>query len=162
MANGVSISANCLRISTPQTMTIAGKNTIELRDILVGEVWLVAGQSNMQWRLPESDRRQRSDQRQRTIRIFVLFNASREVAFKRKQGKLGEWAACTPESVKEFSAAGYYFGVELQKDLNVPIGLINSSYGGSQAEAWTPVEYLNASPGSESDGRTHKDMGCRT
>ena len=61
-------------------------------------------------------------------------------------GKLGEWAACTPESVKEFSAAGYYFGVEMEKELKAPIGLINSSYGGSQAEAWTPVEYLNASP----------------
>jgi len=75
-----------------------------------------------------------------------LFNVSREVAFKRRPGKLGEWAACSPESVKEFSAAGYYFGVELAKELKVPIGLINSSYGGSQAEAWTPVAYLLANP----------------
>lgn len=131
--------------STPQTMTIAGKNTIELKDILVGEVWLVSGQSNMQWRLPESENGEAATAAANhpTIR---LFNVSREVAFKRRTGKLGDWAACTPDSVKEFSAAGYYFGVELQRELKVPIGLINSSYGGSQAEAWTPIKYLNASP----------------
>jgi sialate O-acetylesterase len=128
----------------PRSMTIAGKNTIELKDVLVGEVWLVSGQSNMQWRLPES-----TDGAAATAAAnhptMRLFNVSREVAFKKKQGKLAEWLACTPESVKEFSAAGYYFGVELQKALKVPVGIINSSYGGSQAEAWTPVAYLNAS-----------------
>jgi len=129
---------------TPQTMSISGKNKIEITNILVGEVWLVAGQSNMQRLLRETDNGEiaQADADHPNIR---LFNVSREVAFNHRTGKLGEWAACTPESVKEFSAAGYYFGVELAKELNVPIGLINSSYGGSQAEAWTPVEYLNAS-----------------
>src|SRR6185312_4281155 len=77
--------------------------------------------------------------------LIRLFNVSRQVAFKHKTGPLATWQVCSPETVKEFSAAGYYFGVDLQKELNVPIGLINSSYGGSQAEAWTPVEYLLAS-----------------
>ena len=77
--------------------------------------------------------------------MIRLFNVSRQVAFKHAPPPLGVWRACSPRFVKEFSAAGYYFGVELQKELNVPIGLINSSYGGSQAEAWTPVEYLNGS-----------------
>lgn len=130
---------------TPQTMTIAGKNKIELRDILVGEVWLVAGQSNMQRLLRETDNGE-AVQAAANHPNIRLFNASRDVAFKKKQGKLGAWAVCTPETVKEFSAAGYYFGVGLQKELNVPVGLLNSSYGGSQAEAWTPVAYLNASP----------------
>jgi sialate O-acetylesterase len=129
----------------PQTMTISGNNTIELRDILVGEVWLVSGQSNMQRLLRETAGGE-AVQAAASHPDIRLFNASREVAFKRKQGKIGEWLACTPESVKEFSAAGYYFGVELGHELKVPIGLINSSYGGSQAEAWTPVEYLSASP----------------
>lgn len=128
----------------PRTMVIAGKNKVELSDVLVGEVWLVSGQSNMQWRLPESENGEAATAAANHPKIR-LFNVSREVAFKKKQGKLGEWLACAPESVKEFSAAGYYFGVELEKALKVPIGLINSSYGGSQAEAWTPVEYLNAS-----------------
>ncbi|HEX3100704.1 MAG TPA: sialate O-acetylesterase, partial [Pyrinomonadaceae bacterium] len=129
----------------PQTMTISGKNTIELKDILVGEVWLVAGQSNMQRLLRETANGD-AVQAAATHPNIRLFNASREVAFKKKQGRLGEWASCTPASVAEFSAAGYYFGVEMERELKVPIGLINSSYGGSQAEAWTPVEYLNANP----------------
>ena len=135
------LSAN----SSPQAMTIAGKNTIVLKDILIGEVWLVAGQSNMQRLLRETDNGE-AVQAAANHPNIRLFNVSREVAFKRRTGKLAEWLACTPESVKEFSAAGYYFGVELEKTLKVPIGLINSSYGGSQVEAWTPVEYLNASP----------------
>ena len=77
--------------------------------------------------------------------LIRLFNVSRQVAFKHQPPPLATWQACSPESVKQFSAAGYYFGVELEKELGVPIGLINSSYGGSQAEAWTPVEYLLAS-----------------
>jgi sialate O-acetylesterase len=127
--------------SSPQTITIAGKNTIVLKDILVGEVWLVSGQSNMQRLLRETDNGE-AVQAAANHPGIRLFNVSREVAFKRRKGRLGEWSACTPESVKEFSAAGYYFGVELEKELKIPIGLINSSYGGSQAEAWTPVEYL--------------------
>ncbi|HQU82911.1 MAG TPA: sialate O-acetylesterase [Pyrinomonadaceae bacterium] len=130
---------------TPENLTIQGKNKIDLKNILVGEVWLVAGQSNMQRLLRETANGDEVQSKANHPNIR-LFNVSREVAFKKSQGKLGEWFACTPESVKEFSAAGYYFGVELQKKLNVPIGLINSSYGGSQAEAWTPVEYLNANP----------------
>lgn len=130
---------------SPQSLIIEGKNKIELKDILVGEVWLVSGQSNMQWTLFQSNdgAAEVAKAKHRNIR---LFNVSREVAFKKKQGKLGTWRLCNPESVKDFSGAGYYFGVELQKNLNVPVGLINSSYGGSQAEAWTPVEYLNANP----------------
>src|SRR5258708_12073217 len=79
-------------------------------------------------------------------RMIRLFSGSRQVAFRHQGAPLAIWQACSPESVKQFSAAGYYFGVELERELNVPIGLINSSYGGSQAEAWTPVEYLLASP----------------
>jgi sialate O-acetylesterase len=130
---------------TPQTLIIEGKNKIELKDILIGEVWLLAGQSNMQRLLRETANGEEVQSKANHPNIR-LFNASREVAFKKKPGKLGEWAACTPESVREFSAAGYYFGVELERELKVPIGLVNSSYGGSQAEAWTPVEYLTANP----------------
>lgn len=131
--------------ATPATMVIQGRNRIELKDILVGEVWLVSGQSNMQRLLSETANGEQAIAAA-SHPLIRLFNVSRQVAFKHAQPPLGVWRACTPESVKEFSAAGYYFGVELEKELNVPIGLLNSSYGGSQAEAWTPVEYLLASP----------------
>ena len=129
----------------PQSMIISGKNRIELNDILVGEVWLVAGQSNMQRLLRETANGD-AVQAAANLPDIHLFNVRREVGFKKTGKPIGAWAACTPESVAEFSAAGYYFAVELEKELKVPIGMINSSWGGSQAEAWTPVEYLNASP----------------
>jgi sialate O-acetylesterase len=139
------IRLSALRASgIPATMIVEGRNRIALHDILVGEVWLVAGQSNMQRLLSET-----ADGEQATAAAnypsIRLFNVSRQVAFKHTPPPLAKWQPCSPESVKQFSAAGYYFGVELSKELNVPIGLINSSYGGSQAEAWTPVEYLLAS-----------------
>jgi sialate O-acetylesterase len=130
--------------AAPATMTISGKNTIELKNILVGEVWLVAGQSNMQRLLSETANGDAAIA-SANYPMIRLFNVSRQVAFRHQQGPLAIWQVCAPESVTQFSAAGYYFGVELQKELKVPIGLINSSYGGSQAEAWTPVEYLLAS-----------------
>lgn len=129
----------------PATLIIEAKNKIELTDVLVGEVWLVAGQSNMQRLLSETANGTEAIAAANHPQLR-LFNVSRQVAFKHAAPPLGIWQACTPESVKQFSAAGYYFGVELQSALKVPVGLINSSYGGSQAEAWTPVEYLLASP----------------
>src|SRR5215472_1491766 len=129
----------------PAVMTIAGHNRIPLDNILVGEVWLVAGQSNMQRLLSET-----ANGAEGTAAadhpLIRLFNVSRQVAFKHRSGPLGVWLACSPTSVKEFSAIGYYFAVEVQRQLQVPLGMINSSYGGSQAEAWTPEEYLRASP----------------
>jgi sialate O-acetylesterase len=130
--------------ATPATMIISGKNKIELKNILVGEVWLVAGQSNMQRLLSETANGEAATAAA-SHPLIRLFNVSRQVGFKHRPPPLATWQACSPDTVKEFSAAGYYFGVELEKELHVPIGLINSSYGGSQAEAWTPVEYLLAS-----------------
>jgi sialate O-acetylesterase len=129
---------------TPKSMTIAGKNKIELKDILVGEVWLISGQSNMERPMSWVDN-SATEIAAADHPNLRLFTVSHDVAFKVKSGVLGNWQACTPAYIKNFSGAGYYFGVELENNLKVPIGLINSSYGGSQAEAWTPFEYLNAS-----------------
>ncbi len=137
--------------STPRTMTITGSNTVELNDVLVGEVWFCSGQSNMQlvlWSRTKSIRTTRGDSviASANYPMLKLFNVSRAVGFGHKKGKLGTWQPCTPQSVKEFSAAAYYFGQELQQKLGVPVGIINDSYGGSQVEAWTPQEYLVTSP----------------
>lgn len=129
----------------PASMLIAGENTIELKGLLVGEVWFCTGQSNMQLTLPETDNGEEAIAAANHPMIR-LFNVSRKVAFGHEEGPLAVWQVCTPASVRAFSAAGYYFGVDLQKELNVPIGLVNASFGGSQVEAWIPVEYLLASP----------------
>src|SRR3989441_6394143 len=130
--------------ATPATMIVSGKNTIELKNILIGEVWLVSGQSNMQRLLSETANGEAAIAAANHP-LIRFFNVSRQVAFKHAHSPLATWQGCSPQTIKEFSAAGYYFGVELEKELRVPIGLINSSYGGSQAEAWTPVDYLLAS-----------------
>ncbi|WP_116124929.1 sialate O-acetylesterase [Lewinella sp. IMCC34183] len=129
--------------ATPRDLTVSGKNTIVLTDILVGEVWLLTGQSNMQWRVLESDGGQEAIEAADYPEIR-LFNVSREVSFGRRPGKLATWERCSPETVPEFSGVGYFFGLELYRKLGIPVGLINSSYGGSQAEAWTPRSYLAA------------------
>lgn len=130
--------------ASPNVMTISGNNTFELDNILVGEVWLCAGQSNMQWTVDQSAGGQEAIAAAGNENIR-LFNVSRDVAFKRKEGKLASWAVCAPESVKDFSGVGYFFALDLYRELGIPVGMINSSYGGSQAEAWTPTEYLAAS-----------------
>src|SRR5699024_9485185 len=121
----------------PQTMVVQGINTIQLKNILVGEVWLCAGQSNMQRTLDHTTKGD-SVIASADYPMLRLFNVNRDVAFGHKKGLIGQWKNCTPSSVRPFSAAAYYFGLALQKKLEIPIGIINSSFGGSQAEAWTP------------------------
>lgn len=131
--------------SVPYNLTISGENTIVLKNILVGEVWLCSGQSNMQWRLLEADGGAEAIARANNPEIR-LFNVSREVGFGREAGKLATWQPAVGEATAEFSAVGYFFGLALYRRLGVPIGLINASYGGSQAEAWTPRQYLADDP----------------
>jgi sialate O-acetylesterase len=129
--------------ATAATMSVTGNNIIELKDVLVGEVWLCSGQSNMQLTL-EFTNDGAAVTAVANHPAIRLFNVNRRVAFQHETGPLGQWRPTSPESIKEFSAACYYFGVEIEKALGVPIGLINSSYGGTQAEAFTPIEYLVA------------------
>src|SRR5260370_31236855 len=98
-------------------MLIAGKNTIELKDILVGEVWLVAGQSNMQRLLGETANGEAAIAAA-DHPLIRLFNVSRQVAFKHAPPPLGLWQACTPRSGKQFSPPRSYFLVELQRELD--------------------------------------------
>ncbi|MBB4080982.1 sialate O-acetylesterase [Lewinella aquimaris] len=128
----------------PRNLIITDSDTLTLSDILVGEVWLCTGQSNMQWRLLESAGGEEAIAAADHPEVR-LYNVSRSVAFGREAGKLGEWQPCTSESVASFSGVGYFFGLELYRRLGIPVGLINASYGGSQAEAWTPRDYLAAS-----------------
>jgi len=131
--------------STGRTMTVSGKNMITLDDVLVGEVWVVSGQSNMEFTLAQSADGEAAVAAANAPDIR-LFHVSRNVAFQHEAGRLGVWQAASPASVRHFSAAGYYFAVDLRNALHVPIGMVDSSYGGTQAEAWTPIEYLMASP----------------
>lgn len=140
------IKLDPMRANTkPSGMSITGKNKIELKNILIGEVWLVSGQSNMEWTLNKTNDAEAAIASAKHP-LIRLFQVRRQIVVNPENGPIGLWKECTSDSAKNFSAAGYYFALELQKKLQVPIGVINASWGGTQAEAWTPIEYLNASP----------------
>ena len=125
----------------PFTVTVQGeKNTLELKDVLSGEVWLCSGQSNMQWNVANSTNAQVEIAAAKYPRIRLL--GVNLVTAQEPQTECGvrAWAECSPETVGPFSAAGYFFGRKLYQDLDIPIGLINSSWGGTCIEACTPWE----------------------
>lgn len=135
----------------PFSITITGYNTIELKNVLVGEVWLASGQSNMEWSASagiEGGEEAIANATHPTIRFF---NVPRRSAKYPQQNVIAQWQESTPESMKYFSAVAYFFGKKLQEDLDVPIGLISASWGGSPAEIWVPQkEFDNDSTLQES------------
>ena len=122
-----------------------GVNSVELSDVLVGEVWVCSGQSNMEWPLSaveESDRHIAAAG-QPQIRLFSVPHVQ---ADQPRDDIEAKWEACTPETAREFSAVGYFFGRDLHQARGVPIGLIDSSWGGTPAEAWTRRQVLAEDP----------------
>lgn len=124
----------------PQTMTVKGNNSLELTNVLVGDVWLGSGQSNMEWRLNQSSNPKETIAAAKHPRIRLLHVEKVEAKAPARDvtlAKNGAWAACMPKTAENFSAVLYHFGARLHKDLDVPIGLINSSWGGSAIAPWT-------------------------
>jgi len=125
-------------------MTIVSKGeSIVLSNIVVGEVWICSGQSNMQWSVSQSD--------DPDLEIAsanypnIRFISVPQVGTQEKQADFkGQWDLCTPETTGEFSAVGYFFGRQLHQTLGVPIGLIDNAWGGSAAEAWISREVIDA------------------
>ncbi|MGI9456305.1 MAG: sialate O-acetylesterase, partial [Aeoliella sp.] len=143
---------------TAVVFRIDGTNSIELADVLVGEVWIAAGQSNMEWPLKQvanaKEEIARSDQPQ--IRLLRLQGAARggsgvynEQHFARMAPEKfcqGSWQRCASDSAREFSAVAYFFGSSLHESLDVPVGIICPAIGGTPAEAWVRRDALASSP----------------
>ncbi len=135
-----------LKPGGPLEMTITGKdNALTVKDILVGEVWIGSGQSNMQWCVKDS-KNGADEVAAANYPDIRLFYVKRTVATTPQDNCEGEWKVCTPETVPEFSAVLYFFGRDLRKELNRPVGLIHSSWGGTPAESWTRRQTLVADP----------------
>lgn len=117
-------------------LTVAGKNTLTINDVLVGDVWLCSGQSNMAWSVSASKDFE-TEKAAATFPKIRMFREASGVSTEPKDKPAGTWAVCSPDTVQSFSATGYFFGRELHQKLNVPIGLINSSVGGTPIESWT-------------------------
>jgi sialate O-acetylesterase len=120
----------------PYVLTFKGKNSISFDDILVGEVWLCSGQSNMEWPLSASNnaRKEIAEANYPQIRHFLVAKATS--LQPQKEIKSAEWQVCSPETAGGFTAVGYFFARELYSKLNIPIGLVHSSWGGTHVETW--------------------------
>ena len=134
------------------TITIqAGKEVKELNNILFGEVWLCAGQSNMEWsvrKTPDMKADLKNDANP-YIRLYCtgrIYSATPQTEVPAQKKHKTQWAVCNSKSLANFSAVGYGFGKELQETLNVPVGLIDASYGGTCVEGWLSAEYLANNP----------------
>jgi sialate O-acetylesterase len=124
----------------PQEIKISGYNEVVLSNVLLGEVWLVSGQSNMEWSAAsgiENAEEAIAGAENPEIRFFQV---AHRTADDPQQDLDGSWVSSTPETMKHFSAVAYFFGKKLNEELDVPIGLINSSWGGTPAEVWMPEE----------------------
>lgn len=132
-----------------RTLRVTGDNTVELQDVVVGEVWLCSGQSNMEWPLassfePEADIQGSTNPH---LRLFTVRKATSRIALPNFVDPTGHaWTTASPDTVRRFSAVAYYFGRDLQPVLGVPVGLIHTSWGGSPAEAWTSPATLAGDP----------------
>jgi len=129
----------------PFTMSVQGKNQIKIGDVLVGEVWVASGQSNMQWSLNQSAdaAREIAASANPQLRQFAVTRATSGAPL---DDCAGAWTAATPATSGAFTAVGYYFGKKLQNELQVPVGLIHTSWGGTPSEAWTSGEALDSVP----------------
>ncbi len=129
----------------PLEMTVTGKNTVQFKNILVGDVWVCSGQSNMELQMKSviNATEEIASADRPAIRLFQV---QKFVAPSPASNVLGRWDVCTPETVKSFSAVGYFFAVNLHKQIDVPIGLIGTSWGGTRIEPWTPAEAFAAVP----------------
>lgn len=127
------------------TLTIQGHNSISIQDVLVGEVWLASGQSNMQLSVNDVTNawREKAAANFPQIRMFTV---GRRPAPSPQTHCEGHWVVCAPETVGNFSAAAYFFGRELHQQLNVPVGLIHASWGGTPIETWTSMPTMEAKP----------------
>lgn len=133
--------------ATGQKLRVKGKNVLELDDVLVGEVWVGSGQSNMEWPVSASTNPKETiaAAEHPNIRLFHVPRIQAavplpDVPFLPSTYTRVTWKPCTPASIPQFSAVLYHFGARLQKDLDVPVGLINSSWGGSPIETWVTSE----------------------
>ena len=120
----------------PHKITVSGKNTIELTNVLVGEVWFCSGQSNMAWALATT-KNARDEIAAADYPDIRLFHVPRQTSGLPSPDVNASWQPCNPDTVPKFSAVAYFFGRELHTQLDVPVGLINASWGGTRIGPWT-------------------------
>ena len=139
----------------PFEMAVRGKNKITLRDVVVGQVWLASGQSNMERLLRQTARAEQevAVSNNSLIRHFKIPRTSAESPAQDCEGK---WVLASPATTADFTAVGYYFARRLQRELGVPVGIVNSTWGGTFSEAWTSAEAIATIPSLAAGQATRK------
>jgi sialate O-acetylesterase len=140
-----SVSLQPLKEGGPLTMKITGDNTVTINNLLVGEVWVCSGQSNMQWPFSSAHNAKEEAPKANFPKIR-MFTVKRMVSVKPLTEVVGSWVECSPQTVNGFSGVGYFFARDLHQKLGVPVGMIHSSWGGTPAQAWTSLEGFGTDP----------------
>lgn len=131
----------------PYTINIKGYDEVTLNNVMLGEVWLCSGQSNMEWTPNAGLDNAKAEIAAADYPNIRLFTVNKMASEYPQLDLKGKWQVCTPETMKHFSAVAYFFAQRLKDELkNVPIGVINSSWGGTAAEVWIPKPYIELSP----------------
>ncbi|MES2568534.1 MAG: sialate O-acetylesterase [Verrucomicrobiota bacterium] len=140
-----SVKFDGLKAGTAGEMTIIGKNALTVKNVVVGEVWVCSGQSNMEFQVRSglNPAEEKASANFPLVRMFTVQKAARS---EPQNDCVGKWEVCTPETVPGFSGVGYFFGRKLHEDLKFPIGLIHTSWGGTPAEFWTPKQVIEGDP----------------
>ncbi|MEO5997147.1 MAG: sialate O-acetylesterase, partial [Chitinophagaceae bacterium] len=126
------------------TLTITGNNSITLKDVLIGEVWVASGQSNMGFSLKQ-DANAKTEIPQANFPNIRYFSVERQYGLQKFNNAPGSaWKKSTPETAPNFSAVAYYFAKKIQHEKNVPVGIVYAAWGGTPAEAWTPRDVLTS------------------
>ncbi len=137
------VTLDAMEAGGPYQMLVQGKkNTLTFDDVLAGEVWICSGQSNMEWPLSAAANAKTEIPTANFPNIRQLL-VKKDLSLTPKDNIDGSWSVCTPQTAPQFTAVGYFFAKQLQKELNVPIGLINTSWGGTHSETWTSREAMN-------------------
>ena len=129
----------------PFTIIIEGKNKIILEDVMIGEVWLCGGQSKMEWSADQGLLQSKEEAPNATNNKIRFFYVPKSTSNFPQENVEAKWVVCSPEEMIHFSAIGYFFGKNLNQQLNSPVGLINSNWGGTAAEIWTPAYVIEKS-----------------
>ena len=144
-----SVKLEGLQAGVAGDLTVAGKNTLTVKNVAVGEVWVASGQSNMEMSV-QGVMNAPQEIAQADFPQIRMFTVSRSPQAEPQEDCTGKWEICTPATVPHFSAVGYFFARHLEGNLHVPIGIIHSSWGGTPAQLWTPVDVLAGDPDLES------------
>ncbi|RTE55397.1 sialate O-acetylesterase [Arenibacter aquaticus] len=136
-----------LQLPTPKaggtyTVVVEGHEKLELKNVLIGEVWLGSGQSNMQWTPKNGLDNVEEEIENANYPEIRFFQVAQQISDTPQDQLKGKWEVCTPETMKKFSSVAYFFGRELHQNLKVPVGVINSSWGGTPVEVWLKKELI--------------------